>query len=207
MKAAIVGVDVSATRAREAFIAYRTLVRAGRGTEDDEVLMRSYRAIAQGRKVLDLRETLQQAGLDEKFRPRLAISRADQKHVVFMHSRTWCYSAPLPRRALKPSFFDGSAIAVRSGIYPAIDDRSSLPDVAGERQWRTSLEAAVPPIPAQFRPQESLHLFHILWDVVWDPVPPTDPILLRRIGGYLYAVVAQWDLTDLERAVLGARLS
>src|SRR3954471_15941921 len=206
MKAAIVGVDVSATRAREAFIAYRTLVRAGRGTEDDEVLMRSYRAIAQGRKVLDLRETLKQAGLDEKFRPRLAISRADQTHVVFMHSNTWCYSSPLPRRATRPSFCDGSAIAVRSGIYPALDNRSSLPDVAGERTYRFSLRAAVPPIPAQFRPQESLHLFHILWDVVWDPVPPTDPILLGPNGGFLDAVGGQGGLTDLERAVLGARL-
>lgn len=31
---------------------------------------------------------------------------------------------------------------------------------------------------------------------------PVDPALLKHIGGDLYAVVATWDLTDLERAVL-----
>jgi hypothetical protein len=29
-----------------------------------------------------------------------------------------------------------------------------------------------------------------------------DPILLRPIGGDLYAVVAQWDLTEIERTII-----
>ncbi|MGH3300400.1 MAG: hypothetical protein ACRDOK_01755 [Streptosporangiaceae bacterium] len=36
-------------------------------------------------------------------------------------------------------------------------------------------------------------------------VPPRDPALLRWIRGDLWAVVAQWDLTELERAVLSSR--
>ena len=34
-------------------------------------------------------------------------------------------------------------------------------------------------------------------------MPPRDPALLRNITGTLYAVLAVWDLTEVERAVLG----
>jgi hypothetical protein len=47
----------------------------------------------------------------------------------------------------------------------------------------------------------------VLWEADWKvhPVPPGDPALLKHIGGDLYAVVAVWDLTPLEQAVLAAR--
>lgn len=48
-------------------------------------------------------------------------------------------------------------------------------------------------------------LVDILWEAEWQAVPPKDPALLRHLGGDLYAVVAVWDLTELERAVLGGR--
>jgi hypothetical protein len=48
----------------------------------------------------------------------------------------------------------------------------------------------------------------ILWEVEeWAkaPRPPGDPILLRPLLGDLYTVEAHWDLTDVERLVLGQR--
>jgi hypothetical protein len=36
-------------------------------------------------------------------------------------------------------------------------------------------------------------------------MPPEDPALLKHIGGDLYAVLAVWNLTELERAVLSGR--
>src|SRR5438046_3023240 len=42
-------------------------------------------------------------------------------------------------------------------------------------------------------------------DVTWQEMPPEDPALLKHIGGDLYAVVAVWNLTELERAVLSGR--
>jgi hypothetical protein len=36
-------------------------------------------------------------------------------------------------------------------------------------------------------------------------MPDRDPYLLRHVGGALYAVLAAWDLTDLERAIMSAR--
>lgn len=209
MNAAIVGGDVTAQTAREAFLAYRNLVREGRATEDDELLMRSYRAIAKGKRVLDLRETLRQGGLDEKFQPRLAIARADQPVVIFTRLggiERWGYTIDGRWRSRAP-FADGRAISVGTGIYPQLDGQNWLPTVPGRSQYTSSLRAAVPPIPAQFRPAGSLSGFHILWEAEWQPVAPRDPILLKRIGAHLFVVLAQWDLTDLERAVLGARLS
>jgi hypothetical protein len=209
MQTAIVGSDVTALKAREAFLAYRNLVREGRATEDDELLMRSYRAIAQGKRVLDLRETLKLGGLDEQLRPRLAIARADLQHVVFGHSwhaERWCYR-PDGRSGRLP-FSDGRAIAVTRGVYPLLDGASYVTKVEGKRPGYSRIRAAVPPIPAHLRPPATaLSGLHILWEAEWEPVAPRDPILLKRIGGFLYAVLAQWDLTELERAVLGARLS
>ena len=45
----------------------------------------------------------------------------------------------------------------------------------------------------------------ILWEAEWETVP-RDPLLLRHLAGGLYAVMASWDLTPLERAVLKGRL-
>ena len=36
-------------------------------------------------------------------------------------------------------------------------------------------------------------------------VPRTSRMLLRHLSGQLYAVLAVWDLTELERAVLAGR--
>jgi hypothetical protein len=207
MQAAIVGGDVTQAKAQEAFKAYRQLIREGRGTADDKLLMKSYRAIAKGKRLLDLRETLRAAGLDEKHQPRLAIARADQEQVVFVVAATRCLYTAEGVRLTRASFADGVTIGVNRGVYPALDGQNWFPAAPGRAQYTSSLRAAVPPIPAQFRPADSLAGYHILWEAEWTPVAPKDPILLKRIGAHLFAVVAQWDLTELERSVLGARLS
>jgi hypothetical protein len=62
----------------------------------------------------------------------------------------------------------------------------------------------VPSIPPRLRPPSALADYFILWEAAWESIP-TDPMLLRRLSGSLYAALAVWDLTDLERAVLGMR--
>lgn len=43
----------------------------------------------------------------------------------------------------------------------------------------------------------------ILWEVDrWIPEPPRDPFLLKHIGAGLYAILAAWELTEIERAVM-----
>jgi hypothetical protein len=77
----------------------------------------------------------------------------------------------------------------------------------GSRTFRSNLRAIVPLIPAHLGPRRGLANYHILFEAEWTPVPPRDPLLLRRIGkADLWLVVAAWDLTEVERAALAARI-
>jgi len=40
----------------------------------------------------------------------------------------------------------------------------------------------------------------------WKPLPPKDPILLKRLTPNLFGVLATWDLTNLERAIIRGRI-
>ena len=69
--------------------------------------------------------------------------------------------------------------------------------------------ALVPAVPADIRPDVGqLKDWHIPWEVdKWFersqiPEPPRDPLLLRKIRGELFQVLAEWDLTEIERAVM-----
>jgi len=86
------------------------------------------------------------------------------------------------------------------GTFPLLTD----PPIAPGRE--VNGRAMVPSIPPSLRPPHSFASYYILWEAVWEPIAPRDPMLLRPLGNNLYAVVAVWDLTDLERAVLNARI-
>lgn len=45
------------------------------------------------------------------------------------------------------------------------------------------------------------------WEVEkWKPVPPRDPILVKRLTPNLFGVLATWNLTELERAIIRGRI-
>ena len=80
------------------------------------------------------------------------------------------------------------------------------PDTRQERWSRRPLRALVPTVPPRLRPAGNLDSYHVLFEPEWQGDPePADPALLKHIGGDLWAVVATWDLTPLEAAVLGQR--
>lgn len=198
-------VTMDRQKAREAFLEYRDAVRI-RHDEEDAQIMRGYRALAQGKQVINLRETIAAGGVDERGLPRLAIMQADQR---------WCYVertndgdvtfASVQRWERAPNR--------RRGIYrlpvATLPTRDELGLTGHPWQWWSgSLRAMVPIVPPALRPAHHLRNYEILWEVErWEkaPRPPGDPALLKHIGGELYAVVAVWDLTDLERAVLAGR--
>jgi hypothetical protein len=67
--------------------------------------------------------------------------------------------------------------------------------------------APVPLIPPQFRPADAYANYHVLWEVeTWTRIAPKDPLLLRRVTGQIYVIVAQWNLTELERLIMDASL-
>lgn len=190
-------ISMDRQQARRAYLDYRAAVRA-RHDEEDAAIMRGYRELAKGHEVLNLHDAMSEAGVCEQGRPRLAICRADERRVV----------CEIPYEGGRATFGWGGAIQWNSiKDRPARRDHVRTP-LPGARRQRgrngggMTLHGVVPNIPPALRPSKGLHLYHVLWEVEsWEAVP-VDPMLLRHLGGALYAVLAVWDLTELERAVL-----
>lgn len=199
MELATITMDKS--EARKRFLEYRQSVRE-RHTIEDEQIMRGYRALARGSQVIDLGSTIRSGGIhtiitrnSEVRLPRLAVMRADQQ---------WCAVA---------TSLDGSVTFHPQG-YPKSTESRNLVRLPADTLPRTSeysttthwqFRAMVPPVPPALRPADKIGNYHILWEAEWQKSPPVDPALLKHIGGDLYAVVAIWDLTELERTVLMGR--
>lgn len=183
--------DVTRQQAAEAVIHYRRALKLHRNAED-EAILRGYNQVLKGRKLIQLSETIKAGGADEKYRPRLAVMGAAELS---------CFVA---------AGQDGSVqFCPKSSFHWRLRGRSislpidTLPQWRGG-PWRVEARSVVPTIPPQHRPPDALSNYHILWEATWTEVP-RDPALLRHLGGDLWAVLAVWDLTDLERAVLSGR--
>ncbi len=190
--------------ALQKFELYRDAVRVSRAAAD-RMMMKAYRALSKGHGVLNLKEALAKgSAFEDGVLPRLAVMRADQEKVFF-------------RRDGSGGFYSNSERYLHHRLKKAQTARiqfflpdGSLPTYA-DYLWRKAMNifsAPVPPIPPEHRPSDAYSKYCILWEVnVWEPhAPPGDPILLQPIGGDLYAVMAHWDLTEVESMVLGAIL-
>lgn len=162
-----------------------------------------------GKKIIDIYESLQKAGLNKDGDPKLAICRADakqcfcQKHedgsAIFTTDRTINYWDP-PRKTL-------ADVAVPAGTFQWQKKDPAQP----LNRWNIKnekIKTLVPIIPARLLPiiKHKLSNYHILWEVEkWTPSPPKDPILLKLLTPNLAAVLATWNLTPLERAIIRGR--
>lgn len=194
-------IEMKRDEAKRLFSEYRAAVRA-RHNEEDAQIMRGYKALAEGHQLIDIRDTMERGGFDENGFPRLALARATDKTI-------WCELSTQPgtfafhwdtndwRHRCQRA--NGRCIAFRS--IPVAEEQP-------QRAWSEHMRAIVPTVPPALRPNISLSNFQILWEAKWEkiPRPPRDPALLRRLGGALYAVLAIWDLTEVERAVLSGRM-
>lgn len=153
-------------------------------TKIDAEIERIYRQISRGHKVVMALESIRQAGLDAQGRPRLAIIRADA---------TTCYFSTGTNQVLFS--MDQWISRVRTKRWVEVP--------WPEMQWRAGVRARarVPLIPVFHRPAANLDRYHILFEADWVGVP-VDPMLLRRLGKDAWLVLAAWDLTAVERAVL-----
>jgi hypothetical protein len=132
-----------------------------------------------------------------------ALVRADFKE-CFLRMTSWNHTAIMAgefgytRDRVKTAA--GTArIEFPSNTFPVGD----LP-----RGWFDVHRAPVPLIPPHLRPADAYRNYFILWEVKeWKRVAPVDPLLLTHITGHVYAVVAQWDLTPIERAIMNAALA
>jgi len=138
------------------------------------------------------------AGVGEDGYPKLAIVRADAEKCFLEYNRENVRFAAkqwLQRGSAKSLYID----------FPA--DSFPLPPQDRRNSW-ARVQAITPLIPIDLRPKRGLENYHILFEAVWHPAPPVDPMLLRRIGqADLWVVLAAWELTEVERAALGARIT
>lgn len=201
-------IEMPADEAQRLFEEYRDAVHQ-RHDEEDEAIMRGYKALAKGQQVINLPQALRQGGVTSisvggRFRdavtdvtvPRLAVARANRTTV-------WTYGIDDTGRCTMQTKRDPhvnnnfDVFRLHAGSF---DPGQRDPDA-----WQSPrIRAVVPNVPPRLRPRAGLHNFHVLFEAEWglEPEPPYDPALLRHIGGDLYAVLAVWDLTEIERAVL-----
>lgn len=182
-------IEVPYHKAHAAVRDYREALKTKHASEADKQLYAAYRAVAQGKRVIDIADVMQKAGVDATARPKLAICQANA---------TWVYFRLAHRDGPQYWFAPRSVWGLRRPRTTV-----SLPmDVFPLQTRQFSGRSRVPFIPPQHRPKHQLSGYHILWEAVWESKPPVDPLLLKSLGGPFYAVLAAWDLTPLEQAVM-----
>lgn len=188
----IATITMPGSAAWNAFQQYRAALKQSH-SEEDAALMKAYKAIWWGRKLVDLVAVMQEAGTDQHGRPKLAIQRADCEII-------WC-TRELDGSAEFRVYQNGRTNRARNAVV-RLPRRTFL--MRSFSEGRVHCQARVPLIPPQYRPPGNLDKYHLLWEAEWIGVP-RDPILLKHLGKNLYAVLAAWELTPVEQAVLRMR--
>jgi hypothetical protein len=161
----------------------------------DWEIQRTYQLIAQGRIVIKAIDSIVAAGLNDERLPKLAIVRADAEECFWLPTRGGGAFA-MTNVSWRDREHHSRRITIAEGTWPE------------QSRDRRSHRTVVPLIPIHLRPKRGLQNYHALWEAEWRPAPPLDPLLLRRIGvSDLWVVLAAWDLTEVERAALAARIS
>lgn len=170
-----------------------------RADQEYQQIAAAYEALEQGLRVINVATALRDAPRDAKGRPQLAIARADRREVMFEWSRWTRDSRPRFTTKLDPGGVDSATLT----MHFEFGERS--PD-----ETRRGF-AFVPIVPPDVRGRHDMRRHFVLWEVEqWadrrlTAGPDIDPFLLRHIAGDLYAIVGEWALTDVERAVLAGR--
>lgn len=196
-------IEMSEEEAREAYEEYSRLVK-DREEEHLEILKKCTYHLSQGRKVLNIYDVIKNGGVFENGEPKLAIARADWKQVVFTKHKG------------KSGVFSDEKTTRNWGVTKANinlpnnyfdDDWGMQTDSEGKvYSWsspvREAVQTATPIIPAVLTPQGKLNNYYILFEVIGRRRVGADPLLLRRLSDNMFVVLATWDVSPLEQAVL-----
>ena len=184
-------------RAEREWKAYLALLKTRKETYLKE-LKQAYYHMKKGRKILDIYEVFKATGVNENEEPKLAVAPADVKEVFFEKRNPGAgvfTDDPWKR-------WNRRAVRLPDNTFPEWTRD-------GQYDWQIKdekLKTTVPIIPAPFVPEGKLSNYFLLYEVDrWELAPPRDPILLRRISRNIFAVLACWRLTKLERAVIYGR--
>ena len=186
-----VPVTISKDTARDLYRAYQKHLHYS--TPIDREVMSAYQKLAQGKLVIKALESVATAGVDDKGLPKLGLARSDA-----MMLRLTMYG-------------DGSARMTTSTRARHNSSQTfnfvakTFPDNA---RWRNA-EAIVPMVPLSHRPKRAMQNYHVLFRSRLDQ--GSAGRLIRSCcavcgRGDIWVVLAMWDLTEVERAALTARL-
>lgn len=165
--------------------------------EIDKSLMHGYRLLSTHKRVVILADVLRQGGMDDRGRPKLAVARADERRIeVFINTNGTVNYNPVTQ-------WQKGENRARENNPDSSRRIFEFDELLPRHASAVSAQSDVPFIPPKIRPA-TLDRYAILWEATWRSVP-VDPALLRPLGQGMYAIVATWDLTPLEAAVLGAR--
>lgn len=169
-----------------------------------EQAIAGYKALKKGTPLIDLEDVFQRVPFDEKGRPKIAIGRADRKIIEFRWENS--KSIRFQPQGIS-SNWPVDTIQLTLSFRP--ETAISKTDLTTGYKYTYDGYAQVPLVPADVRPERGvLKDWFILWEVEkWvdnrnQIMPDKDPYLLKHIGGTLYAVIAEWDLTSLEKAIM-----
>lgn len=209
-------VTLNKDEALEKFNEYKSALRVSR-SQHDRMMKAVYGALSEGLGVINPRAAILKAGVEPiNWHPRLAISRAD-RDTVFFRREHWANTAFFSsserfflRQSNKAAQAKRDQFALGEGELPRVADADRWSDA--HPLYEETVKATVPIIPPEHRPTTgSLGDYSILWEVEkWEALPrpqraPGDPMLLKPLAQTgLYAVMAHWDLTEIEKMVLGA---
>lgn len=202
-----VSVEIARQRARELYHEYKKHAHHSKPIDDE--CRRAYQLLARGRLIIQALESIRLAGiktstLDAGF-PKLALCRADALSCKIDMNQNG--SATMHASDVEPrsrGWRQGGGVFQTRNVFSF--PVGTFPRPLKDQRWRG--EALLPTPPLHLRPKRGLANYHVLWEAEWTKIVPHDPMLLRRIGrADLWLVVASWDLTEVERAVLSTRIS
>lgn len=194
-------IEVSWKQARETLRQYGAILKEKR-TAEDIAILKSTKAILAGKMVIRLADAVTAAGVDGNGMPRIAVARSDDKFVKCWSRGNHCEMVGMTQKneyvvdyhTKRGSRYHRIHMAKPRGFRFALGARF---------QETREAVAVVPSIPPAHRPPPSTYdSYYLLFEPEWDTKPPVDPALIAPLGGGMFAVVAVWDLTDVERAVL-----
>lgn len=211
----------------EALSKFREYAAAARSSrrKQDAVMRDVYEQLSKGRGVLNIPAAIKKGSVSPKTGlPLLAILRADEREVWFKrigngggrygcrqylaHGRSAVEANKLRQFELPEGTLPSwNQIPLAARAAERQDKSEQYAQYTPRGYWDVH-RAPAPVIPPQHRPPDSLSRYWLLWHVEeWKRVAPVDPMLILPFGAQgLGIVVAHWDLTDVERMVMGALL-
>jgi len=158
-------------------------------------LKKVYNQIKGGKKLIDIKTVISFGGVNAKGQPNFAIASAfwDKVHCRYFENGTVWYRKENNWKT-HPGDFNISECLPKYNT--------------GSEFSRMDLEALVPMIPPMYRPKVLTNDYFILWQVdAWKVNEPSkDPFLLKRVTKNMFVICAEWDLTDLELAIMKGRM-